>query len=248
MRKLVTLISAMALLVGLVAVPAVADDTLAELEQAVADAEAEVAFWEDEVDRLEGALLLAKQVLAAAEEDRDAAQAAVDAAQDDVDDAQAELDAAVLVRDQIQAQYEGCSSLETSALMAQCRAALVASLNNANDAVDDAQTELEAAQDVLDEATEELADAQTAVEAAQDDVDALEDELQDALDSLEAAEQALADAEAALEDYLAQQERHPGCNGIEVAHAEVSVKTAGKGNSKAAATLTNLARGFNCDV
>jgi hypothetical protein len=66
---------------------------------------------------------------------------------------------------------------------------------------------------------------------------------------LEAAEIAAAEAHAAVETYVPPTapvvvERHPGCNGIENAVAQVTTKGNGKG--KAAEVLTAKAADWNC--
>jgi chromosome segregation ATPase len=253
MRKLITLISAMALLVGMLALPAAADhnDEHAALEQAVVDAQAEVDRLIDLVAELEGDLKDAEEMLADAEE-------ALDDAQDEVDRLQQELDEA---NDDLSHAIEHLAELEAARNLllnpgGQCKGEgtqegaecirLTREIAETNDAIEGLEEDIDELEGQLQTAEQVRDDASDNVDDAQAEVERIQGLLREANVALVDAQQELEDAKAALDAYEdpAVEDEHPGCKGVKNAQEQV-VKN-GRGNGKAAETLADVAAKFEC--
>jgi chromosome segregation ATPase len=251
MRKLVTLISAMALLVGMVIVPAAAadDPVLAELERAIQDAQEVIDDLNDLIDELDADILEAKAALLAATAAYDAQVLVVAYLENERDDAYTALQEAVAVRDDLQEQYDACASGSSGN---GCRNSINNGPNGlaaAKAEVDDKQVDYDSALAAFNAGVTRLEELDGAKGEAQETLDGLEVALLKAESELILAEQAYADAVATRDAYLAslENERHEGCNGIEKAVEQVS-KGKSNGKGKAAEVLEAKAQEWNCDA
>jgi chromosome segregation ATPase len=245
MRKIVTFISATALMLGLLSGTAAADhyEQHSELEEALRAAQELVVEIDAEIAELEDDLRAAKVALDAAEADRDAQALVVADLEQELRDAQGDLDAAQKVLDDLIAIREACDALPTNPERNQCR-------NPTNPAYNAAvadvavKTELrDDAQDAVDKEQAELDRLQDIVDDEQKKVDEIEDELAakrvDLADAIEARDEAQAALDAWVEPVEA---KHAGCKGVQNAQAQVAKNSKGK----APATLEVVADKLGC--
>jgi chromosome segregation ATPase len=252
MRKLMTLIGAATLLVGMIAAPAVADHDdpiLHQLEEAISEAQDLVDDLTVLVGELETELIAAEAALMLAREDYEAQVIVVAGLQAEYDAAEAALSAAEDMLADLEAQYAACNPATSGPNNGnQCRGQLNGPIADAEAQVEADQEAYDAALEALEVATEELATLGGIVETKQTAVDDLEDDIAAKKAELETAEEDLAAAVLARDEYLASLEsppRHEGCNGVEQAVAQVTSKGNGKG--KAAVVLTAKAVDWNCN-
>lgn len=250
MRKLGTVLLAGLLALGLMTGVATADDELARLEQAVEDAQAEVDRLTELVSDLEEELVDAEQALEDAQDAVDDAAAEVTRIEGELEAKEAELEDAIeeLVRLQGLAeelQAGGSGRCANGVAGDGCREAAAAAAAQAS-VVDDLEGEIDELNEDLADAEQALEDAEGDRDAAKAEVDRIAAELEQAREDLEAAEQVRDEAQAELDAYepTVEGERHPGCNGIETAQEQVA--TNGKGKGKAAEVLAAKAEEFSC--
>jgi chromosome segregation ATPase len=253
MRRIITLISAVALTLGLFTGAAAADvdPELAALQAALDAAQAEVDRLESVVGGLESDLLQADQDLANAEEARDDQLELIETLEQEVADAAAALEVAEDDRDRIQGVIDAtanpdgeCFGNPASERRIACVAAK-ADMAAAEAEVERLAGELQAAEIELGDAEEELEILEAAVVTAANEVTRIEGELETAREDLSEAAEIRDDAKAALEAYVPPAEdAHPGCKGVKNAQQQV-VKN-GNGKGKAAEALATVAAKFDC--
>jgi chromosome segregation ATPase len=256
MRRFVTLISAMALMVGMLALPAAADhnDEHTALQEAVEAAQAEVDRLEQEIADLEGELDDAEQFLEDAVIARDAAHAEVARIEGEIADAAAELEEAeaalLIIQQQLDAYRtsqtltdDGCNNRNQDRLA--CVEALADEAAKLAE-IDGLATEIEGLETDLATARDDLADREQDVTDAAAEVGRLEAELAEAERLKALADAELARAQAELDAYVdpVVEDEHPGCKGVKNAQEQVGKN--GKGNGKAAQTLAEVAAKFEC--
>jgi chromosome segregation ATPase len=228
MRKFTTVLAAMLLALSMMAMPAMADETVDALEQAVIDAQAEVDRLETKVSGLEDDIVEAEQAVADQQGIVDDLEAELEEAQAALKEASDDLAALIETRD-------ACEELATNQLRNACRNPTNPEYNKLHD-------------DVVPALQASEAEALEAFEAADLVLDGLKEELQELEDNkalteadLDAARQALIDAEAAL---AAASSTHPGCTGINNAKANVAKNVPIK--SKAPAALEAVSQKLGC--
>jgi chromosome segregation ATPase len=229
MRKVMTLATAVAMMVSLLALPASAA-TLDELEEAVRVAQAAVDHWEDEVERLEGEIT-------AKEADVDAQQDIVDVLEADLADAEGELALAEARLAELVAYRAACEQLATNPERNQCRNPTNSEFNELTDVT------VPALKETVDGIAGELEEAEGALTELQDELTALQGEKALAESELADAEAALAAAKAELDAYNPAAP-HPGCKGINNAQEQVAKNVPAKG--KAPAALAAVADKLGC--
>lgn len=256
MRRIVTLISAVALATGLLTGVAAAelDPVLVELQEAFDDAQAEVDRLEAVVSGLEAELALARQALADAVDERDAKWLEVEALEVALAGAEAELAVAQAAEATIRGllaglgnTYKGGECNNRDGAKDTCEqylidlAAAVAEVSEKVAAVGEAEDDLEIAEGELERLEE-------AVVVAGAEVGRLEGLLEIAADELESVVEIRDAAKVALDEYVPPvvpgATEHSGCRGIENAQQQVTKNGNGKG--KAAEALVTVAEKFAC--
>jgi multidrug efflux pump subunit AcrA (membrane-fusion protein) len=229
MRKVMTLATAVAMMVSLLALPASAA-TLDELEEAVRLAQAAVDHWEDEVERLEGEIT-AKETEVAPQQD------IVDDLEADLAVAENELALAEARLAELVAIQTACDELATPKLQNDCRNPTNQEYNGLRNNV------IPHLAGIVDGIVGELEEAEGALTELQGELTALQGEKALAESELAEAEAALAAAKAELDAYNPAAP-HPGCKGINNAQEQVAKNVPAKG--KAPAALAAVADKLGC--
>jgi hypothetical protein len=248
MRRLITLLSAMALMVGMLAIPATADvvdPELAELEAAVTEAQAEVDRWEGIVGTLEARLERAEDRLADAIDARDDLRIEVADLREEVAlarqallNAQVELDGLLVALASFEASGHyntdngDCNNRHGSGKAA-CEAARDAVLAGELK-VGELEKELQQAEVDLASAERDLRVSEAEVILRRAHVASLRALLAAADYKLSQAEAELEAAEAARDAYEPApgvEPAHPGCKGLENAKEQVAKNGNGKGKA-----------------
>jgi hypothetical protein len=238
---------------ALVATPASAetvdptvDPALVVLEDAYADAQAEVSRLTALVATLEAQVAAAEKVADAAAAEVEVLGAVVDAKKADLAAAEAELAAAIAERDTLQARFDAfeCGN-GGGAKPTQCRLdrdGVLVLLNDAKGDVVTADTAVTVAGAEVATAEANLGAAIETAAAAHADLQKVSAELAVAVIDLGLAETVRDDAKAALDAYVPPApvaDTHPGCKGIAVAQTKAT-----KGNAPAA--LAAVSAKFGC--
>jgi chromosome segregation ATPase len=254
MRRIITVVSAVALTLGLLTgVAAASDDpVLEQLEQDIEDAQALVNELTTLVAGLEADLIVAETELQQAKDDYNEQELVVDGLQTEHDLAEAALNTAIAHRNALQAQYDACNPATSGQNNGNgCRNDLLTPggqgpLADARADVVAAQAEFDEALAELNEAKKELGQLGDIVDDKKETVDGLMEDIAEAKSDLESAKDDLDAAVRARDEYLAAQTpiRQQGCNGIE--NAVVQVTTKGNGKGKAAEVLAKKADDWNC--
>jgi hypothetical protein len=255
MRRLTTLLTAAALLVGMLAIPAAAESInseLAELQAAFDAAQAEVDRLTDVVEDLETRLEKAEVALAAAILERDDKRTEVTELREDVATARAALLLAEVERDGFEAALAGYRANDTlkddgcnnrNGEKVDCETALLA-LPGAQADVHRLTAELATAEAELAVAERELFYSEAEVLLRRAHVLSLRALLAAANYKLDLAVAERDAAQEALDAYVPVTDEHPGCKGVKNAKEQVAKN--GKGNGKAAVALDNVIEKFEC--
>jgi predicted nucleic acid-binding Zn-ribbon protein len=232
MKRTITLVAMLAMMIGLVALPAAAYDTpeYAALEEALAEAQDDVDRLKSEIEELESQIT--------------EAQSAVDVQQDVVDNLANELEAAEedlkVAEDrlaELTAIRAACAQLPTPPERNECRNATNPEFNALTASVPQLQGEVDRIEGLLADEQEELERLEAIVKGLVENKEATEDELAKAIIIRDAAQEA-------LDAYVPPSaDVHPGCKGISNAQVQLG-KNGAKG--KAPAVLEAVAGKFGC--